>query len=59
VLRFRRRIDIPVVTVIWSYSGLPAKEMEQRVTLNGLHGSEPLVSSPSDLLDEGEHVDVR
>jgi CzcA family heavy metal efflux pump len=25
-------IDIPVVTVIWSYSGLSAKEMEQRVT---------------------------
>ncbi|SEG36530.1 heavy metal efflux pump, CzcA family [Bryocella elongata] len=25
-------IDIPQVTVIWSYSGLPAKEMEQRVT---------------------------
>src|SRR5882757_11147617 len=25
-------IDIPVVTVIWSYSGLPAKEMEMRVT---------------------------
>jgi multidrug efflux pump subunit AcrB len=25
-------IDIPVVTVIWSYSGLPAKEMENRVT---------------------------
>jgi CzcA family heavy metal efflux pump len=25
-------IDIPVVTVIWSYSGLPAKEMEQRIT---------------------------
>jgi CzcA family heavy metal efflux pump len=25
-------IDIPVVTVIWSYSGLPAKDMEQRVT---------------------------
>jgi CzcA family heavy metal efflux pump len=25
-------IDIPVVTVIWSYSGLPAKEMEERVT---------------------------
>ena len=25
-------IDIPVVTVIWSYSGLPPKEMEQRVT---------------------------
>ncbi|MEI9975649.1 MAG: efflux RND transporter permease subunit [Ignavibacteriota bacterium] len=25
-------IDIPVVTIIWSYSGLPAKEMEQRVT---------------------------
>jgi CzcA family heavy metal efflux pump len=25
-------IDIPVVTVIWTYSGLPAKEMEQRVT---------------------------
>ena len=25
-------IDIPQVTVIWTYSGLPAKEMEQRVT---------------------------
>ena len=25
-------IDIPVVTLIWSYSGLPAKDMEQRVT---------------------------
>ncbi|HEX8881194.1 MAG TPA: efflux RND transporter permease subunit, partial [Candidatus Acidoferrum sp.] len=25
-------IDIPVVSVIWSYSGLSAKEMEQRVT---------------------------
>jgi CzcA family heavy metal efflux pump len=25
-------IDIPVVTVIWSYSGLSAKEMEERVT---------------------------
>jgi CzcA family heavy metal efflux pump len=25
-------IDIPQITVIWSYSGLPAKEMEQRVT---------------------------
>ncbi|WP_263409948.1 efflux RND transporter permease subunit [Terriglobus tenax] len=25
-------IDIPVVTVIWSYNGLPAKEMENRVT---------------------------
>ncbi len=25
-------IDIPVVTVIWSYSGLPAKELEQRIT---------------------------
>jgi multidrug efflux pump subunit AcrB len=25
-------IDIPVITVIWSYSGLPPKEMEQRIT---------------------------
>src|SRR5258708_19280601 len=25
-------IDIPVITVIWNYSGLPAKEMEQRIT---------------------------
>ncbi|MDE1178751.1 MAG: efflux RND transporter permease subunit [Edaphobacter sp.] len=25
-------INIPQITVIWSYSGLPAKEMEQRVT---------------------------
>src|ERR1700761_6567297 len=25
-------IDIPVVTVIWSYSGLPTKEMEGRIT---------------------------
>ena len=32
------------------------KEVE---ILNGLHGSEPLVSSPSDLLNEGDHVEVR
>jgi len=25
-------IDIPQITVIWSYSGLPAKEMEERIT---------------------------
>jgi multidrug efflux pump subunit AcrB len=25
-------IDIPVISVIWSYSGLPPKEMEQRIT---------------------------
>lgn len=25
-------MDIPVITVIWTYSGLPAKEMENRVT---------------------------
>src|SRR5258707_9640801 len=25
-------IDIPVVTVIWSYSGLPAKKMKNRIT---------------------------
>jgi multidrug efflux pump subunit AcrB len=25
-------IDIPQVTVIWTYSGLPVKEMEQRIT---------------------------
>ena len=25
-------IDIPVVSIIWSYSGLSAKEMEQRIT---------------------------
>jgi multidrug efflux pump subunit AcrB len=25
-------IDIPVITVIWTYYGLPAKEMEQRIT---------------------------
>ena len=25
-------IDIPQITVIWSYSGLPAKEMEKRIT---------------------------
>src|SRR5882762_6632902 len=25
-------IDIPVITVIWNYSGLPANEMEQRIT---------------------------
>jgi RND family efflux transporter MFP subunit len=32
------------------------KEVE---ILNGLHGTEALVSSPSDLLNEGEHVEVR
>jgi multidrug efflux pump subunit AcrB len=25
-------IDIPVITVIWNYNGLPAQEMEQRIT---------------------------
>jgi len=27
-------IDIPVVTVIWSYNGLPPDQMERRITLN-------------------------
>ena len=36
------------------------KDMGKEVEiLSGLHGSEPLVSSPSDLLNEGEHVEVR
>jgi RND family efflux transporter MFP subunit len=36
------------------------KDMGKEVEiLNGLRGSEPLVSSPSDLLNEGEHVEVR
>src|SRR5471032_2875083 len=25
-------IDIPVISVIWNYGGLPAEEMEQRIT---------------------------
>jgi RND family efflux transporter MFP subunit len=36
------------------------KDMGKEVEiLNGLHGSEALVSSPSDLLNEGDHVEVR
>ena len=36
------------------------KDMGKEVEiLNGLHGDESLVSSPSDLLNEGEHVEVR
>jgi RND family efflux transporter MFP subunit len=36
------------------------KDMGKEVEiLNGLNGSEPLVSSPSDLLNEGDHVEVR
>jgi RND family efflux transporter MFP subunit len=36
------------------------KDMGKEVEiLNGLHGSESLVSSPSDLLNEGQHVEVR
>jgi RND family efflux transporter MFP subunit len=36
------------------------KDMGKEVEiLNGLRGSESLVSSPSDLLSEGEHVEVR
>ncbi len=36
------------------------KDMGKEVEiLNGLHGSEPLVASPSDLLNEGDHVEVR
>jgi RND family efflux transporter MFP subunit len=35
------------------------KDMGKEVEiLNGLNGSEPLVSSPSDLLNEGDHVEV-
>jgi RND family efflux transporter MFP subunit len=35
------------------------KDMGKEVEiLNGLHGSEQLVSSPSDLLNEGDHVEV-
>jgi RND family efflux transporter MFP subunit len=35
------------------------KDMGKEVeVLNGLHGSESLVASPSDLLSEGEHVEV-
>ena len=26
-------IDIPVVGIVWSYNGLPAEDMERRVTL--------------------------
>jgi RND family efflux transporter MFP subunit len=36
------------------------KDMGKEVEiLNGLQGSEPLVSSPSDLLNEGDHVEER
>jgi RND family efflux transporter MFP subunit len=36
------------------------KDMGKEVEiLNGLHGSESLVASPSDLLNEGEHVEIR
>ena len=36
------------------------KDMGKEVEiLNGIQGSEALVSSPSDLLNEGEHIDVR
>lgn len=36
------------------------KDMGKQVEiLNGLHGTESLVASPSDLLNEGEHVEVR
>jgi RND family efflux transporter MFP subunit len=36
------------------------KDMGKEVEiLNGLRGPEPLVSSPSDLLNEGDHVEVR
>ena len=36
------------------------KDMGKEIEiLNGLHGSESLVASPNDLLNEGEHVEVR
>jgi RND family efflux transporter MFP subunit len=36
------------------------KDMGKEIEiLNGLHGTESLVASPSDLLNEGEHVEVR
>jgi hypothetical protein len=36
------------------------KDMGKQIEiLSGIHGTEALVASPSDLLNEGEHVEVR
>lgn len=59
------RAGMHVVTVDPSHSVhfLPVtigKDMGKEIEiLNGLSGSESLVASPSDLLSEGEHVEVR
>src|ERR1700730_5828063 len=37
-------IDIPIVAVLWQYSGLSPEEMEKRVVPNFQRGSSPLVN---------------
>ena len=42
-------IDIPVVTVIWQYTGLSTPEMEQRVTTYSEYAMSPAVSGIKDI----------
>ena len=42
-------IDIPVVTVIWQYTGLSTPEMEQRVTTYSEYALSPSVSGIKDI----------
>jgi multidrug efflux pump subunit AcrB len=47
-------IDIPAVSVVWSYAGLPPEEMEKRVISN----FEPLVSSAAFRGFRGRRVSI-
>src|SRR6201982_1615719 len=42
-------IDIPVVTIIWQYTGLSAPEMEQRVTTYGQYALSSSVNGIQDI----------
>jgi multidrug efflux pump subunit AcrB len=42
-------IDIPVVTVIWQYTGLSTPEMDQRVTTHSEYAMSTAVSGNKDI----------
>jgi len=58
-------INIPVVSMIWSYAGVAPEEMEKRdfgdriEIIDGLKENTKVVMNPTDDLREGIHVEVK
>jgi Cu/Ag efflux pump CusA len=48
-------IDIPVVSVVWQYAGMPADEIE---VLTGLQAGDTVVVHPGDDIPEGTVVEA-